>query len=128
MLHGDQEAERVDACGNQPSDGIGPVYGFDGMICGNLKNRSDPDQTQTAGTNQRYQHGQHRITNATERTNHHFHHAAEYIELAHDAQTIHTCGNDCGIIRIDSEKLWAKEYGRKAYEKADYGYTTHGTE
>ena len=118
----------VDAEGNSPADGIGPVERLDGVELGELENGGDPQQPQAAGAHQGHQHGHDGVADAAQAAHHHVHHAAEGIGGADDAHPHQSGLNDRGTGGVDGQQYPTCQRGGVAQHQPHHQYAALGAD
>ena len=118
----------MDAEGNSPADGIGPVDRLDGVELGQLKNGGDPQQPQAAGAHQGHQHGHDGVADAAQAAHHHVHHAAEGIGGADDAHPHQSGLNDRGTGGVDGQQYPTCQRGGVAQHQPHHQHAALGAD
>lgn len=126
VLSHDEKADQMHNKGNQPRDGVGEKQHKNSVIFGNAEDRENPQDTQTASTQQRNNGGGNRITHAAYTANDAIHQTAGEIQTANQLHTDQSSGNYIGALIINVQQRSAKQICKVAQNQSRYRSTGTG--
>lgn len=103
--------------GNQPGHRIRQIQHF--QCAEYLKYGHHPQNSKAAGSGQRNQHGNHRISQPPQAPHHAVHHSANKIRAAYNAQPAGSIGQNLWLRGIDSQKNILSQNCQKPQSEAD---------